>query len=165
MLGQSGPPETNVHVTGATGVVVPAAAGATAAAAVVVVTGGNSGPPPSSSLIKSLLANKVPDGSSVNNGSITPVNQVATLGLSPTATALPGMTRVACMNSHVTSVPSSTPSVNTTTTIPPVVASRPATELKLQPQQQQQVGILLLHYAIHRRRRTLTRLFACMLID
>lgn len=57
--------------------------------------------PPTSSLIKSLLANKVPTDS--NNQS---ANHVASLGLSPTATALPGMTRVPSMNSHGSSVSS-----------------------------------------------------------
>ena len=56
--------------------------------------------PPSSSLIKSLLANKVPDNKS------QPTNYVASLGLSPTATALPGMTRIPCMNSHGSSISS-----------------------------------------------------------
>jgi len=57
--------------------------------------------PPSSSLIKSLLANKVPDNNSQSANHV-----VATLGLSPTATALPGMTRIPCMNSHGSSVSS-----------------------------------------------------------
>lgn len=49
--------------------------------------------PPSSSLIKSLLANKVSDSNTQS------ANHVASLGLSPAATALPGMTRIPCMNS------------------------------------------------------------------
>ena len=80
------------------------------------VTGG-SGPPPSSSLIKSLLANKVPD----NN--CPPVNHVANLGLSPTATALPGMTRVSCMNAHVSSIPLTTSTITTTTVAPSLSAA------------------------------------------
>ncbi len=57
--------------------------------------------------------------SNTTGGSNLPVTQVASLGLSPTATALPGMTKVPCMNSHASLVlPLTNPlTVSTSTTL------------------------------------------------
>lgn len=112
--------------------------GPTTAAMSPSVTSGSSGPPPSSSLIKSLLANKVPDN---NNPS---VNQVANLGLSPTATALPGMTRVSCMNAHASSIPLNTSALTTTTTASSTTLVTPSSLSAAH----QQVGFVFLFYFV-----------------